>query len=71
MVPAKMGCSSPINGDMLNAKAIDLAKIMNITADFKASSGWLQGFKDGHGITGRTICSESKVVDITVQHWNQ
>ena len=62
----------PISGDMLKAKVIDLAKIMNVTADFKASSGWLQGFKDRHGITGRTICGESKAVDdITVQHWNE
>ena len=41
-------------------------------ANFKASSGWLQGFKDRRGITGKTICSESKAVDdVTVQHWNE
>lgn len=69
----KRAAGLPISGDMLKAKAIDLAKTtMSITADFKASSGWLQGFKDRHGITGRNICGESKAVnDVTVQHWNK
>ena len=43
---------------------------MNITSDFKASTGWLAGFKERHGITGRTISGESNAVDdVTVNHW--
>ena len=62
----KQASALPVSGDMLKAKVIDF------TADFKASSGWLQGFKDLHGIAGRSIYGESKVVDdITVQHWNE
>ena len=68
----KRSAALPISGDMLKTKVTDLAKIMNVTADFKASSGWLQGFKDRPEVTGRTICGESKAVDdITVQHWNE
>ena len=51
---------------MLKANAI------HFTADLKASSGWLQGFKDCHGIVARTILGESKAVDdVMVQHWNE
>lgn len=55
-----------INGDVLKAKAIEFAKILNINEEFKASSGWLQGFKDRHGIVGKNTGEE----EITEQHWN-
>ena len=67
MIPVKKRTAAlSVSGDMLKSKAIDF------TVDFKASSGWLQGFKDHHGIAGRTICGETKAVDdVMVQHWNE
>lgn len=53
----------PISGPMLQEKALDFAKQLNITGDFKASMGWVQKFKARHGIIGRTYRGKSAGVD--------
>ncbi|KAH6929235.1 hypothetical protein HPB50_025202 [Hyalomma asiaticum] len=44
----------PISGAILQQKAKDFASILGHD-DFKASNGWLQGFKSRHGVVGRKI----------------
>lgn len=48
----------PISGAILQQKAKDFACILGHD-DFKASNGWLQGFKSRHGVVGRVISGES------------
>ena len=55
----------PINGPILMGKADEIAKKLNIT-EFKANSGWLDRFKNRHGITYKTACGESAAVDSDV-----
>ena len=52
----------PISGPMLQAKAEELAKKMSIQG-FHASNGWLDRFKERHGITFKKVCGESNSVN--------
>uniref|UniRef100_A0A1E1XKZ6 Putative tick transposon n=1 Tax=Amblyomma sculptum TaxID=1581419 RepID=A0A1E1XKZ6_AMBSC len=52
----------PISGAILQQKAKDFACILGHD-DFKASNGWLQGFKSRHGVVGRVISGESASAD--------
>ncbi|KAH6921566.1 hypothetical protein HPB50_002231 [Hyalomma asiaticum] len=52
----------PISGAILQQKAKDFASILGHD-DFKASNGWLQGFKSRHGVVGRVISGESASAD--------
>ena len=48
----------PISGPLLLEKVKQFAEELG-QIDFKASTGFLDSFKDRHGITFRTICGES------------
>ncbi|KAF7636379.1 HTH CENPB-type domain-containing protein [Meloidogyne graminicola] len=52
----------PLNGPLLQEKALELSKQFNLT-DFKASEGWLGGFKKRHSISFKNINGEN-VTDI-------
>ncbi|XP_058808383.1 jerky protein homolog-like [Phymastichus coffea] len=41
---------TPISGDVLKAKALELNKFVGAAADFKASNGWLEKFKKRYQI---------------------
>lgn len=47
----------------MQEKALELSAKMDVREDFKASQGWLRGFKDCHGITGHTMYGESNAVN--------
>lgn len=51
----------PITGTILQEKARFFADALGIT-DFCGSSGWLQRFKDRHGIICKKICGEEAAV---------
>ena len=55
---------APISGPVLLKKANDFAEMLGIT-NFKASTGWLERFKERNGITFKKVCGESKSVDKT------
>ncbi|KAG0422161.1 hypothetical protein HPB47_002002 [Ixodes persulcatus] len=52
----------PLSGELLQQKARDFACILGCD-DFKASSGWLQRFKDRHSIVGKVVSGESAAAD--------
>lgn len=52
----------PVSGPLLQAKAEELASQLGKTS-FKCSTGWLDRFKDRHGITFKKVCGESKSVN--------
>ena len=51
-----------IDGPIIQAQAIKFATMLNCL-DFKASSGWLEGFKKRHKISFKTIVGEAGLVD--------
>ncbi|XP_033730921.1 tigger transposable element-derived protein 4-like [Pecten maximus] len=52
----------PISGPMLKSKASDLAEKMG-EQNFASSTGWVDRFKERHGICFKKICGEAKSVD--------
>ena len=62
----------PINGPMLQKEAAEIAKQLAKPeyAEFKASSGWLEKWKNAYGISQRSIEGESGEVPIqTIEAW--
>ncbi|KAE9546906.1 hypothetical protein FO519_009882 [Halicephalobus sp. NKZ332] len=60
-----------VSGSLLKEKAIKLAKELGIEG-FKASSGWLDNFKERHSIKFRTKQGEGASVDLeVVENWRQ
>lgn len=53
----------PLSGLLVRAKAEEFASNLE-KSDFKASTGWLDGFKDRNDISFKTVCGESASVDI-------
>lgn len=53
----------PVSGPILLQKASFFAEQLGMK-EFKSSSGWLDKFKERHGITFKTVCGESKSVDV-------
>jgi hypothetical protein len=51
-----------MNSEIVQEKAIALAKLMHIP-NFKASDGWLQSFKERHGISFKTVQGEAGAVN--------
>ncbi|XP_037529357.1 tigger transposable element-derived protein 6-like [Rhipicephalus sanguineus] len=59
----------PVSGPMLQAKARSFATLLGIDG-FNPLNGWIQRFKDRHGISYRVISGESAAVDDSaVQAW--
>ncbi|KRY40270.1 Tigger transposable element-derived protein 4 [Trichinella spiralis] len=55
----------PITGQLLQTKAIDIARRMGIN-DFHASNGWLESFTRRHNVKFRTISGEAAAVEPSV-----
>ncbi|UYV78372.1 hypothetical protein LAZ67_16001109 [Cordylochernes scorpioides] len=59
----------PVSGHLIRSKAEQFSTEMGKT-DFKASSGWLEGFKERNKISFKTICGESGAVNLQVaEQW--
>ena len=54
---------APISGPLMLEKAKKFAEALG-QPDFKASTGFLDSFKDRHGITFRAICGESAAANV-------
>lgn len=54
----------PISGPVMLEKAGELAEKLGVPkGEFKCSNGWLDRFKDRHGISFKKICGEANSVD--------
>ena len=63
--------SIPVSGPMIQIKALEIAKELNITK-FQASSGWLCRFKSRHLITGCKLSGErGSVPEASVEEWRE
>ncbi len=59
----------PVSGPILQAQAMDVAQRLDVKT-FKASTGWLNSFRQRHAIVWNTVCGEGKDVDgETVASW--
>ena len=56
-------------------KASDLAKLLGVPdGQFKILSGWLERFKERHGISFKKVCGEEKSVDLAsdqMEEWHR
>ncbi|XP_030766438.1 jerky protein homolog [Sitophilus oryzae] len=57
----------PVSGDLIRQKALSLSVSLSV-AGFKASDGWLQHFKQRHGvrllkISGEKLSSQPELID--------
>ena len=60
----------PISGPMLQGKALQYAAKLGLNEDFKASNGWLNRFRQRHGMTFASVDGESRSVpQETVDKW--
>ncbi|XP_053402733.1 tigger transposable element-derived protein 6-like [Mercenaria mercenaria] len=61
----------PVSGPMLREKALQFTRELNVPeADFKASTGWLNRFRQRHNISFMSVCGESaSVSQETVDSW--
>ncbi|KAH9362068.1 hypothetical protein HPB48_002046 [Haemaphysalis longicornis] len=53
----------PISGTMIQQKALNYACLLGVGDDFKASTGWLNRFKERHDIVGEVLSGESASAD--------
>ena len=63
----------PVSGPILLAKAEEFAKKLEVE-NFRASTGWLERFKERNGITFKKVCGEAKSVDTAstdMTEWEQ
>lgn len=59
----------PIGGDLLREKAVKLAELLHIE-NFKGSVGWLDKFKQRHGISFKTVQGEAEAVNMSsLKEW--
>ena len=53
---------NPLSGPLIRAKAEEFASSLG-NVNFKASTGWLDGFKERNSISFKSVCRESGSVD--------
>ncbi|KRX72758.1 Tigger transposable element-derived protein 6 [Trichinella sp. T6] len=59
----------PVDGTVVRSKAAELAHMMGIN-DFKASNGWINRFRERHGLVYRSVRGEAAGVNMyTVDTW--
>ena len=65
----------PISGPFMMSKAEEFACRLGVPdGQFKCSSGWLEWFKQRHGISFKRVCGEEKSVDISsdaMEEWQR
>ncbi|XP_044018036.1 jerky protein homolog-like [Aphidius gifuensis] len=59
----KRSLNEPISGPLVCEKALEMNEKLGGTEDFKASTGWLQKFKNRHGIRELKVQGESLSAD--------
>jgi hypothetical protein len=65
------GSNAEISGTLLREKVVHIATRLGIE-DFKASNGWISGFKQRHSVVYKTVSGECKSVDSsTVEEWRK
>jgi hypothetical protein len=65
------GSNAITSGTLLREKALHIATRLGIE-DFKASNGWIKGFKQRHSVVYKTVSEECKSVDSsTVEEWRK
>ncbi|KAK9688090.1 Tc5 transposase DNA-binding domain [Popillia japonica] len=52
---------TPLSGELISEKAKFFYQQLNLSGDFKASSGWLQKFKERYGIRQLTITGDQLI----------
>lgn len=57
--------NAPISGLVLREKALEIANEFGLK-DFSASNGWIERFKERHGLKFKKICGEAASVDQTI-----
>lgn len=60
--------SMPVSGPMLQQKAKSLGALLGHD-DFNLLNGWIQRFKDHHGISCKVVCRESGDTDESINVW--
>ena len=61
----------PISGPILQGEALSVAERLGNTT-FKASVGWLNSFRERHGITFNQVCGGAKDIDEeSVDSWKE
>ncbi|GBL93850.1 Tigger transposable element-derived protein 4 [Araneus ventricosus] len=61
----------PVNVDFLREKAVQLSKSFEME-NFSASHGWIEKFKNRHGLSTRVLSGESASVNEgTVEQWKE
>ena len=64
-----------ISGPFMMGKARELAERLGVPeGQFKVSSGWLERFKERHGISFKRVCGEEKSVDVSsdqMEEWQR
>ena len=61
----------PVTGPLIRDKALHIASRLNIKG-FTASNGWIDRFKKRHFFVYKSVCGESRSVDLEIaEDWKQ
>ena len=69
---AKRSMAVPISGPMIQLKAREFAKKIDVNSTFQGSNGWLEKFKRRHNVVQFTVVGEKTTVnETTVIDWKE
>ncbi|XP_067122696.1 tigger transposable element-derived protein 6-like [Centruroides vittatus] len=55
----------PVSRPILKQKVMEITGVLGVETNYCASDGWLERFKDCHGVTFKKLCGEKESVDMT------